>query len=216
VGREALHAAAGIQHQRLNTVFQLAAEPLDRLAAASRLLMVPDLLAHPLTGVTSAEVTNASTSGPLDPVARAWDDELLAARTGLRAGTPVVAVGSHDTASAVVAVPAARDDFVYVSSGTWSLVGLELTAPVRTDAARAANATNELGVDGTVRLLRNTTGLWPLTECQRAPVRSPAASSTASPWPPAARCGPWRRSPAARSAWCTSSAAARATACCSS
>ena len=194
ISREELYARTGIQHQRFNTVFQLAVEAPSRLAAASRLLMVPDLLAHRLTGVASAEVTNASSTCLVDPSARTWDRGVLAAlglprdlftepvepgtviggvtagvaaRTGLCSGTPVVAVGTHDTASAVAAVPALRDDFAYVSSGTWSLVGLELEKPVRTEAARVANATNELGVDGTVRFLRNTTGLWLLSECRR-------------------------------------------------
>ncbi|OOC53663.1 MULTISPECIES: rhamnulokinase [Nocardiopsis] len=89
------------------------------------------------------------------------------AGTGAAEGTPLVAVGSHDTASAVVAVPAATPRFAYVSSGTWSLVGVELDAPVRTEASRAANFTNELGVDGTVRYLRNVTGLWLLQESLR-------------------------------------------------
>ncbi len=87
--------------------------------------------------------------------------------TGLAAGTPVIAVGSHDTASSVVAVPAADERFAYISSGTWSLVGLELEAPVLTAEAREANFTNEGGVDGRIRFLRNVMGLWILQECQR-------------------------------------------------
>src|SRR5690606_31524917 len=82
-------------------------------------------------------------------------------------GAPLVAVGSHDTASAVVAVPATTERFAYISSGTWSLVGVELDSPVRTEASRAANFTNELGVDGTVRYLRNVSGLWLLQESLR-------------------------------------------------
>ncbi|MEV0792884.1 rhamnulokinase family protein [Kribbella sp. NPDC050459] len=99
---------------------------------------------------------------PGDVIGTALPDE-----TGLAPGIPVVAVGSHDTASAVVAVPAADDRFAYISSGTWSLVGLELDAPVLTDAAREANFTNEGGVDGRIRFLRNVMGLWILQECQR-------------------------------------------------
>jgi rhamnulokinase len=87
--------------------------------------------------------------------------------TGLVPGIPVIAVGSHDTASAVVAVPASGERFAYISSGTWSLVGLELDGPVLTDEARAANFTNEGGVDGRVRFLKNVMGLWILQECQR-------------------------------------------------
>ena len=85
-------------------------------------------------------------------------------------------VGSHDTASAVVGVPATTDRFAYIASGTWSLVGLELAAPVLTDAARAANFTNEVGVDGRTRFLRNVGGLWLLQECLRD-----VADATTSP-----------------------------------
>ncbi|NIK55209.1 rhamnulokinase [Kribbella shirazensis] len=92
---------------------------------------------------------------------------VLPDETGLAPGIPVIAVGSHDTASAVVAVPAENELFAYISSGTWSLVGLELDAPVLTDEARRANFTNEGGVDGTTRFLRNVMGLWILQECQR-------------------------------------------------
>ncbi|MES0833029.1 rhamnulokinase [Nocardiopsis tropica] len=161
------------------------------------LLLIPDLLGFWLTGERVAELTNASTTGLVDVDARAWADACLdvlegpfgvpARRllpglvepgtvvgpllrrdaVGAAAGAPLVAVGSHDTASAVVAVPAATPNFAYVSSGTWSLVGVELDAPVRTEESRAANFTNELGVDGTVRYLRNVMGLWVLQECLR-------------------------------------------------
>jgi rhamnulokinase len=99
---------------------------------------------------------------PGDVIGTALPDE-----TGLLPGIPVIAVGSHDTASSVVAVPAEHDRFAYISSGTWSLVGLELDAPVLTDEAREANFTNEGGVDGRIRFLRNVMGLWILQECQR-------------------------------------------------
>ena len=191
----AVYRTTGLQQQRFNTLGQLAASRGSaQLTAARRLLMIPDLLAYWLTGVESAEVTNASTTQLFDATRRAWDPALIAhhglpaglfpvavepgaligvvlpdvaTRTGLDAGTPVIAVGSHDTASAVVGVPAQGPDFAYISCGTWSLVGLELDTPVLTEASRAANATNELGVDGTVRYLRNTMGLWMLQECQR-------------------------------------------------
>jgi rhamnulokinase len=88
--------------------------------------------------------------------------------TGLTGPVPVTAVGSHDTASAVAAVPASGERFAYICTGTWSLAGLELTAPVLTEESRAANFTNELGLDGTVRYLRNIMGLWLLQECLRA------------------------------------------------
>ncbi|MFD3683567.1 rhamnulokinase family protein [Nocardiopsis sp. NPDC058631] len=164
---------------------------------ARDLLLIPDLLGYWLTGERVAELTNASTTGLVDVHTRAWADVCLDVlegpfgvpvrgllprlvepgtvvaplrrrdAVGSAAGAPLVAVGSHDTASAVVAVPATTPNFAYVSSGTWSLVGVELDSPVRTEESRAANFTNELGVDGTVRYLRNVMGLWVLQECLR-------------------------------------------------
>ena len=184
-----LYAITGLQQLPFNTIYQLAAEGL--LGQAAKLLMIPDLLGYWLTGEIGAERTNASTTQLYDVRAREWSEELAARvgiptgllpelrepgdvvgtvlgdRTGLAAGTPVVAVGSHDTASSVVAVPAGDERFAYISSGTWSLVGLELEEPVLTDEARAANFTNEGGVDGRIRFLRNVMGLWILQECQR-------------------------------------------------
>ncbi|HLI23857.1 MAG TPA: rhamnulokinase family protein [Acidimicrobiales bacterium] len=112
------------------------------------------------TGVVPPLISPGETVGPLvGPVA---------ADANVPEGTPLVAVGSHDTASAVAGTPADRDAFAYISSGTWSLLGLELDRSVRTEAAREARFTNEIGVDGTVRFLRNVMGLWLLQECQRA------------------------------------------------
>jgi rhamnulokinase len=179
-----LYQVNGLQTLPFNTVYQLlAAAGTRQYAAAATMLLVPDLLAYWLTGNIGAEYTNASTTGLLDVRTGEWAWSLIS-DLGLRAdlfppirrpgdlighfeGTPVVAVGSHDTASAVVAVPAGQDDFAYVSSGTWSLVGLELSRPVLSEDSRAANFTNEGGVDGTVRYLRNVMGLWPLQECMR-------------------------------------------------
>ncbi len=186
-GAAELYATTGLQFLPFNTIHQLAAEPPERLAAARRLLMIPDLLAYWLTGSAGAELTIASTSQLLDVRTRTWASS-LAARAGVPSGllppirdpgtiigpaadlggTPVIAVGSHDTASAVVGVPAAGERFAYISCGTWSLVGVELTEPVLTEESRRANFTNELGVDGTVRYLRNVMGLWLLEECLRA------------------------------------------------
>jgi rhamnulokinase len=194
------YAATGVQVQPFNTIFQLvAASTTGRLAAAERMLLLPDLIGYWLTGQRVTEVTNASTTGLLDPATRNWSrpaidaacraagqdlDALLAplvepgaligavrddvaSDLGL-GGTRVVAVGSHDTASAVVAVPMTDPTrAAYISSGTWSLVGVELDAPLRTEASRAANLTNELGVAGTVRYLRNVGGLWLLQESLR-------------------------------------------------
>ena len=205
VGRQALYSITGTQFQPFDTIYQIVADArCGRLHTGDIALMIPDLIAYWLTGQPSAEVTNASTTGLLDPSTRHLATRLIeplekaagiapdsavishwrtllepgtiigpvaagvAGRTGLPAGTPVVAVASHDTASAVAAVPAAGHDWAYVSSGTWSLVGVELPKPVVTEAGRAANFTNELGLAGTVRYLRNVTGLWVLNECLRA------------------------------------------------
>jgi rhamnulokinase len=186
VSAQRLYQITGVQHQPFNTVHQLyAARDTAHFKACAQILMIPDLLAHRLTGVAGTEITNASTTGLLDPATRSWSAEIAGALDidlGLFAplrvpgqpagfaqdfGVPVYTVGSHDTASAVVAIPAAGEHFAYISSGTWSLVGVELRMPVRTEASRVANFTNELGVDGTVRYLRNVMGLWLLQECLR-------------------------------------------------
>jgi rhamnulokinase len=186
-----LYGTTGLQFLQFNTLYQLATEKnLDGLQA----LLIPDLIAFLLTGQRRTEATNASTTGLFDAVAGEWATEFftalglrkdlfpplvqpgetfgtllpdIAAKVGLPQDTSVVAVGSHDTASAVAAVPAQEEDFAYISSGTWSLVGLELKHPVLTEASREANFTNERGVDGTIRYLRNMGGLWLLSECQR-------------------------------------------------
>ena len=184
-----LYAVTGLQQLPFNTIYQLAADSLPEDAAT--LLMIPDLLAYWLTGEIGVERTNASTTQLYDVLVRDWSDEVVSRagiprrvlpvlrepgdvignvvpdETGLSPGIPVIAVGSHDTASAVVAVPASGERFAYISSGTWSLVGLELDEPVLTDAAREANFTNEGGVDGRTRFLRNVMGLWILQECRR-------------------------------------------------
>ena len=183
-----LYAVTGIQHLPFNTIYQLtAAARTPALAAARTLLLIPDLLGYWLTGRAGAEVTNASTTALLDVSTRSWASNLIK-KAGIPDGlfpplrqpgdiigpvgvlpgaVPLIAVGSHDTASAVAAVPAAGPGFAYISSGTWSLVGMELSKPVLTQASRLANFTNEAGIDGTIRYLRNVTGLWLLQECQR-------------------------------------------------
>ncbi|UJA11921.1 rhamnulokinase [Streptomyces collinus] len=191
-----LYAATGLQYAPFNTLYQLtAARATAQFAHARRLLLIPDLLTYWLTGEQGTELTNASTTQLIDPRTRSWahgladrlgiDLSLFAPlrRPGDRAGllrpgvledtgltgpVPVTAVGSHDTASAVAAVPADTPRFAYICTGTWSLAGLELDAPVLTEESRAANFTNELGLDGTVRYLRNIMGLWLLQECVRA------------------------------------------------
>ena len=192
VGAEALYDVNGLQQLPFNTIYQLVASlGTPELTRARTMLLIPDLLGHWLTGEVGAERTNASTTGLYDVRSRQWATD-LAARVGVPtgllppirdpgsvlgpvlpavsprlAGVPVVAVGSHDTASAVVGVPAGDESFAYISSGTWSLVGLELHQPVVTEDARLADFTNETGVDGTIRFLRNVMGLWVLSECVR-------------------------------------------------
>jgi sugar (pentulose or hexulose) kinase len=190
VTEERLYALTGLQKQPFNTVYQLvAAAGTPIMEAAQQLLLLPDLIGYWLTGELGAEATNASTTQLLDlrtgewalplmaelgirpslfPALRAPGTALGPVLPGLLADTPaVVAVGSHDTASAVVGVPAEGTHFAYISCGTWSLVGVELDGPVLTEESRRANFTNEGGVDGTVRYLRNVMGLWPLQESMR-------------------------------------------------
>lgn len=190
-----LYQRTGVQQLPFNTIYQLvAAAGTPALEQASTLLLLPDLLGYWLTGRIGAEATNASTTGLYDVGSRTWATDLadrvgitsgilpplreagervgtllpeVARQVGLDPDVPVIAVGSHDTASAVVAVPALGDQAAYVSSGTWSLVGLELDEPVLTEEARLADFTNEAGVDGTVRFLKNVMGLWVLSESLR-------------------------------------------------
>jgi len=191
-----LYAINGQQFLPFNTLYQLVADQRNgRLEGAAHVVLLPDLMAFWLTGELRTEATNASTTGLIDARTGQWSSELLA-RLGLPGGllppleqpgevrgavreelraqlrlppsTVVTTVGSHDTASAVVAVPAVDRQFAYVSSGTWSLVGLELDRPIITAASRTANFTNEGGVDGRIRFLRNTCGLWLVQESMRA------------------------------------------------
>lgn len=194
VPAEELYAANGLQHLPFNTLFQLTADrTAGTLALADSFLLLPDLLGYWLTGRSVAERTNASTTGLLGVETGEWDFA-LAERLGIPShvfrslvdpGTEIgglaasavrgvgstravlTTVGSHDTASAVVAIPASGSDFAYISSGTWSLVGVELERPVLTEASRLAGFTNEGGVDGRVRYLHNVMGLWLLSECVR-------------------------------------------------
>ncbi|NUK34482.1 rhamnulokinase [Streptomyces lunaelactis] len=191
-----LYAATGLQYLPFNTLYQLLADrDGPQLAAARSLLMIPDLIAYWLTGRAGTELTNASTTQLIDPRTRDWSFAVaerlgidlslfpplrrpgdpagtlrpdVLAETGLTGPVPVIAVGSHDTASAVVGVPAEGEGFAYIATGTWSLAGLELAAPILGEESRRANFTNELGVDGTVRYLRNIMGLWLLQECLRS------------------------------------------------
>jgi len=179
-----LYQASGLQFLPFNTVYQLVAErEAGLLDVADQLLLIPDLLGRLLAGTAVTERTNASTTGLIDIVGGEWNGRLMRELSipehlftplvdpGVAIGTlrpelevpgqpELFTVGSHDTASAVVAVPAADEEFAYISSGTWSLVGLELERPVVTPASRTANFTNELGLDNRIRFLRNASGLW--------------------------------------------------------
>jgi len=197
VPREEVFARTGIQSLSFNTLYQLYAlkkadSPL--LAQAEHLLMIPDLLRYFLTGEQQSEWTNASTTQLCNPHTRTWDRELMQ-RVGLSSrlfttpiapGTfigsllpsvsketgisslPMIAVAEHDTASAVAAIPTEEETFAYLSCGTWSLLGTEVTCPILSEQALAWNMTNEGGVNGTFRVLKNVTGLWLMQECQRA------------------------------------------------
>lgn len=185
-----MYRASGLQFLPFTTVYQLVAERQGGLLnLADRLLLIPDLIGYLLTGQAVTERTNASTTGLIDIGTGEWNRPLLRelsipdriltplVEPGTRIGplrdslglpgSELVTVGSHDTASAVVAVPAVDDEAAYISSGTWSLVGLELPGPVITEAAQRANFTNEGGVDGRVRFLRNVSGMWLLDETIR-------------------------------------------------
>ncbi len=201
VSREEIFAETGLQFIELNTLYQLLAMQHENpalLEAAESFLMMPDVFHWLLTGEKANEFTNASTTQFCNPVTRDWSRELLtrfglptkmlgrivapgtvlgalrgavAKATGLQ-GVQVVLPGTHDTASAVMAVPAEsgpsdKPNWCYISSGTWSLMGVETPAPVVDERCRSFNFTNEGGVGGTTRLLKNIAGLWLLQECQR-------------------------------------------------
>ena len=195
VGAAELYRENGLQYLPFNTLYQLAVDRrVGRLDGVDSLLLIPDLFTYWLSGERVAERTNASTTGLLTADGE-WNAGLIDAldlprgifqplveagatvgsllpslRAELQvrgAGPSVTAVGSHDTASAVVAVPMRAESAAYISCGTWGLVGVELEHPVLTEAARAANFTNEGGVDGRVRFLHNVMGLWLLSESIR-------------------------------------------------
>jgi rhamnulokinase len=188
-----IYGTTGIQFLPINTLYQLLAmrgSPL--LEAAETMLLIPDLINYWLTGEKACEYTNATTTQLLDLKTGGWSPDLLnkldlpsglfspivspgtelgpvlpQVAEEIGAGPPIFAVASHDTASAVVAVPADGRDFAYISSGTWSLVGVETRSPVVTQEAIEANFTNEGGFAGSTRFLKNVMGLWLLQECRR-------------------------------------------------
>ena len=186
VPRVELYAATGIQIMNFNSIFQLYAQTKEGFAPlqnADSILFVPDLLSYMLTGNKVCEYTIASTSGMMDQVSRQFDKGLLE-KLGVRTdvllpivqpGTlvgrykdiPVIAVAGHDTASAIAAVPASDENFAYLSSGTWSLMGIEVSAPIISSESARLNFTNEGGIDGTTRFLKNITGMWLIEQCRK-------------------------------------------------
>ncbi len=190
VPREEIFAETGIQFMQINSLFQwhaMAQQKAPALDVAETLFFMPDLFNYFFTGVKRAELTIASTSQFYNPVKKRFATELLS-RLGLDprilpeivhpgtllgpsldGGVPVYAVAGHDTAAAVAAVPVEGDrDWCYISSGTWSLMGVELPEPVVNARSAELNFTNEIGVEGRVRLLKNIAGLWLWQECRKA------------------------------------------------
>lgn len=184
----------GIQFMPLNTIYQLAAETPERLSRASQVLMIADAFNFFLSGTARIEESNASTTQLYNPRTKQWSKKLLDSlqlparlfptivpsgthlgrlrpelvdETGL-SQLEVIASCSHDTGAAVAAVPPSDGNWAYLSSGTWSLMGVELGSPLITAACRELNFTNEIGYGGSVRLLKNISGLWLVQECRRA------------------------------------------------
>ncbi len=196
IPREELYGSTGIQIMNFNSVFQLYAqvkEGFTPLKYAKHILFIPDLLSYLLTGNAVCEYTDASTSGMMDQRRREFDRELLKrlgiptdvllpiTQSGTRVGVlrkeiseqcgipqiPVIAVAGHDTASAVAAVPADNPNFAYLSSGTWSLMGIEVDSPIMNEESARLNFTNEGGIEGTTRFLKNITGMWILEQSRK-------------------------------------------------
>ncbi len=187
VPKREIFQQTGIQFMQINTLYQMlslaqANSPL--LEIADTFLTIPDLLNYWLTGVKGCEFTNATTTQMLNPATGTWANTMLeqlgiptkilpqiippGTKLGEYEGIPVIAPATHDTGSAVAGVPTQQENYAYISSGTWSLVGVEVPQAIINEAAFAANVTNEGGLDGTYRLLKNVMGLWVLQQCRAA------------------------------------------------
>jgi rhamnulokinase len=194
--RDELYSITGVQIMNFNTIFQIYAQSKEadsRLPKTDKILFMPDLLAYMLTGKMVCEYTDATTSGLINPRTRDFQRDLLerlgidpsillgisqpgtkvgvlkpeiCERTGMKP-VPVIAVAGHDTASAIAAVPAADENFAYLSSGTWSLMGIESKTPIIDERSSAHNLTNEGGIEGTTRFLKNITGMWLLEQSRK-------------------------------------------------
>lgn len=196
ISKEDIYKKTGIQFLNFNTLFQLYAchkEGFEPMKQAKTYLFIPDLISYLLTGKAVCEYTILSTSQFLDPVTKTIDKELIEAagadidafppivmpgevignlRPEILTETfgydiPVIAIAGHDTGSAVAAVPAANENFAYLSSGTWSLMGIEVKDPIITERSAELNFTNEGGIEGTTRFLKNITGMWILEQCRK-------------------------------------------------
>jgi rhamnulokinase len=188
-----IYSETGIQFMAINTIYQLAAETPERLANAKLLLLIGDAFNYFCSGVARNEVSNASTTQLYNPQMQTWSKKIFSAlklreemfapicasgtklgpmkkNLATEVGLPqieVIASCSHDTGAAVAAVPASGENWAYLSSGTWSLMGVELPAPVINEKGRALGFTNEIGYGNSVRLLKNIVGLWIVQECRR-------------------------------------------------
>ncbi len=197
VPKEKIYSRTGIQFVQFNTLFQLLSEKKNKinlLTINDKMLMIPDFLNFLLAGEKKTEYTNASTTGLLDSVSREWAWDLIdefkiprrifpeivkpgtilgnllpsvAERVGLNSDIPVIAGATHDTASAVVSIPSYIKNWAFLSSGTWSLMGIELEQPLLSQKAMEYNFSNEGGAENTIRFLKNILGLWPVQECRR-------------------------------------------------
>lgn len=197
IPKEKIYNSTGIQFAQFNTLFQLLAEKknkLNLLNHTDKMLLMPDFLSFLLTGKMKAEYTIASTTNLIDPNTKNWHWGLIDAfelprnifpevvepgtflspllesiseKVGLDSDIPVYCSSSHDTASAVVSIPSTGNEWAFISSGTWSLMGIELKNPILTKEAMLCNFTNEGGAENTIRFLKNIIGLWPLQECRR-------------------------------------------------
>ncbi len=197
VGKDKIYSIAGIQFMQFNTIFQLLADMKNdpsKLNNTDKMLLMPDYLNFLLTGAKREEYTIASTTGLINPIKRDWSWELIEAfeipknifaeivepgtrlgtllpeiaeQVGLSSDIPVTATAGHDTAAAVVSVPANDNNWAFLSSGTWSLMGVEIKEPILNENALKYNFTNEGGFENTIRFLKNIIGLWPIQECRR-------------------------------------------------
>lgn len=198
ISKEELYNKTGIQTLQFNTIFQMFAEyksDKSNISKAHKILLTPDYLSYLLSGQMYAEYSIASTTGLIDPYIRDWNWEIIEAlnydknifapvvqsgtkigtllpkiseASGIKKSTPIISAAAHDTAAAVASAPAQKENWAFLSSGTWSIMGVEVDEPIISEDALKCNFSNEGGVEGTIRFLKNIIGLWPVQECRRA------------------------------------------------